>query len=290
MAGLETPNSGEVTLAGRTPRPGSPLVRMMFQDARLLPWRRVLDNVALGLPKERREEAKPGRPGRGRAGGAGRRLAEHPLRRAAAAGGPGAGAGLAAQRPPARRAAGRARCADAAGDAGADRARLAGAWLHRRPGHPRRRGGGRPGGPDHRPRGRAGRARPASRSAAAARPRRAALHRDQDDDPRSRCSARDRNRPSACTRWRRRTRWMAREPAGAWRRRPARHNQTDFTSTDRERMESDDDRGNVAADDRAATTDEARCGAGIGHGAAPDAGRELAPFACRAGRRLGGSA
>jgi sulfonate transport system ATP-binding protein len=58
MAGLETPSSGEVTLAGEEPQPGGPLVRMMFQDARLLPWRRVLANVALGLPTERREEAK----------------------------------------------------------------------------------------------------------------------------------------------------------------------------------------------------------------------------------------
>lgn len=58
MAGLETPSSGGVTLAGEEPRPGGPLVRMMFQDARLLPWRRVLANVSLGLPKERRQEAK----------------------------------------------------------------------------------------------------------------------------------------------------------------------------------------------------------------------------------------
>src|SRR5215203_1414070 len=57
MAGLESPNTGVVALAGEPPRPGSSLVRMMFQDARLLPWRRVLENVSLGLPAERKAEA-----------------------------------------------------------------------------------------------------------------------------------------------------------------------------------------------------------------------------------------
>src|SRR5215204_5927799 len=57
MAGLDTPNSGVVALAGEPPRPGSPLVRMMFQDARLLPWRRVIDNVGLGLPVGRKADA-----------------------------------------------------------------------------------------------------------------------------------------------------------------------------------------------------------------------------------------
>lgn len=57
MAGLETPTAGDVALGGETPRPGSALLRMMFQDARLLPWKRVVDNVALGLPKERRADA-----------------------------------------------------------------------------------------------------------------------------------------------------------------------------------------------------------------------------------------
>jgi sulfonate transport system ATP-binding protein len=57
MAGLDTPNSGVVALAGEPPLPGSPLVRMMFQDARLLPWRRVIDNVGLGLPVGRKADA-----------------------------------------------------------------------------------------------------------------------------------------------------------------------------------------------------------------------------------------
>jgi sulfonate transport system ATP-binding protein len=57
MAGLDTPSSGVVTLAGEPPRPGNSLVRMMFQDARLLPWRRVIDNVGLGLSGDRKVEA-----------------------------------------------------------------------------------------------------------------------------------------------------------------------------------------------------------------------------------------
>ncbi|MBL8129754.1 MAG: ATP-binding cassette domain-containing protein, partial [Chloroflexia bacterium] len=58
LAGLEEPTAGSVLLERHEPRPGSPLVRLMFQDARLLPWRRVLDNVSLGLPGDRRPEAQ----------------------------------------------------------------------------------------------------------------------------------------------------------------------------------------------------------------------------------------
>src|SRR5215216_1786954 len=57
MAGLDTPDRGVVALAGEPPLPGSPLVRMMFQDARRLPWRRVIDNVGLGLPVGRKADA-----------------------------------------------------------------------------------------------------------------------------------------------------------------------------------------------------------------------------------------
>jgi sulfonate transport system ATP-binding protein len=58
LAGLEEPTAGSVLLERHEPRPGSPLVRLMFQDSRLLPWRRVLDNVALGLSNDRRAEAE----------------------------------------------------------------------------------------------------------------------------------------------------------------------------------------------------------------------------------------
>ncbi|CAL1239927.1 ATP-binding cassette domain-containing protein [Candidatus Methylocalor cossyra] len=56
-AGLDRPDAGMVTVDGR-PLPG-PCgdIRVMFQDARLLPWKRVVDNVGLGLPGRWRGEA-----------------------------------------------------------------------------------------------------------------------------------------------------------------------------------------------------------------------------------------
>jgi sulfonate transport system ATP-binding protein len=47
IAGLERPDDGAVLFQGGT----IPETRVMFQDARLLPWRRVRDNVTLGLPR-----------------------------------------------------------------------------------------------------------------------------------------------------------------------------------------------------------------------------------------------
>ena len=47
IAGLETPDEGQVAIEGTTG--DKPELRMMFQDARLLPWKTVLQNVMLGL-------------------------------------------------------------------------------------------------------------------------------------------------------------------------------------------------------------------------------------------------
>ncbi len=49
LAGLETPSSGEVRLGDAPSAAARDDVRIMFQEARLLPWRTVLQNVKLGL-------------------------------------------------------------------------------------------------------------------------------------------------------------------------------------------------------------------------------------------------
>ncbi len=46
IAGLEAPDTGTIRIGAQGERPD---VRIMFQEARLLPWKSVLDNVALGL-------------------------------------------------------------------------------------------------------------------------------------------------------------------------------------------------------------------------------------------------
>jgi sulfonate transport system ATP-binding protein len=47
IVGLETPQSGNISLGAAAN--GEMDIRIMFQDARLLPWKRILPNVMLGL-------------------------------------------------------------------------------------------------------------------------------------------------------------------------------------------------------------------------------------------------
>ncbi len=50
-AGLEAADAGSVEITDEAGRPGARgSVRIMFQEARLLPWKTVVDNVRLGLP------------------------------------------------------------------------------------------------------------------------------------------------------------------------------------------------------------------------------------------------
>jgi sulfonate transport system ATP-binding protein len=49
LAGLDQPSDGKIVIGG-DPVSGRVVdARLMFQDARLLPWRRVLDNIGIGL-------------------------------------------------------------------------------------------------------------------------------------------------------------------------------------------------------------------------------------------------
>ncbi|QQJ98501.1 ATP-binding cassette domain-containing protein [Burkholderia ambifaria] len=56
VAGLETPSSG--ALATRGEGGGALDTRIMYQDARLLPWKTVLQNVMLGLGRGARDRAR----------------------------------------------------------------------------------------------------------------------------------------------------------------------------------------------------------------------------------------
>jgi len=58
VAGLEGATEGSLRVDAKEVNGLSGDTRIMFQDARLLPWRRVIDNVALGLPKDKRPAAE----------------------------------------------------------------------------------------------------------------------------------------------------------------------------------------------------------------------------------------
>jgi NitT/TauT family transport system ATP-binding protein len=53
VSGLTPPTSGTIRVDGMTPRDARETVSFIFQDATLLPWRTVSDNVGLGLELER---------------------------------------------------------------------------------------------------------------------------------------------------------------------------------------------------------------------------------------------
>jgi sulfonate transport system ATP-binding protein len=48
ISGLDSPSRGSILVDGRPVTRQLPEARIMFQDARLLPWRRVLENVGIG--------------------------------------------------------------------------------------------------------------------------------------------------------------------------------------------------------------------------------------------------
>lgn len=58
IAGLETPSDGGVLIDGEPLRGRNKAARVMFQDARLLQWKHVLENVGLGLKKDSRQRAE----------------------------------------------------------------------------------------------------------------------------------------------------------------------------------------------------------------------------------------
>jgi sulfonate transport system ATP-binding protein len=53
IAGLESADAGDLRFDGAAPGVGD--ARLMFQEPRLLPWARVLDNVEVGLGSRRRD-------------------------------------------------------------------------------------------------------------------------------------------------------------------------------------------------------------------------------------------
>ena len=57
LSGLEKPTDGEILMGGKALAGLNRQACIMFQDGRLLPWKRVLENVELGLKGDHHEEA-----------------------------------------------------------------------------------------------------------------------------------------------------------------------------------------------------------------------------------------
>lgn len=58
IAGLDQPSAGSISLDGRPVTGVNPRVRVVFQDHRLLPWKKTLENVAFCLGSEWTERAR----------------------------------------------------------------------------------------------------------------------------------------------------------------------------------------------------------------------------------------
>lgn len=58
LAGLDTPTQGQLKAGNTALAASREDIRLMFQDSRLLPWKRVIDNVGLGLDGDWRGRAQ----------------------------------------------------------------------------------------------------------------------------------------------------------------------------------------------------------------------------------------
>lgn len=59
MAGLDSASSGNLVVNGVDLKDRNPLAKIMFQEGRLLPWKKVYDNVALGLKSDEQKVEIP---------------------------------------------------------------------------------------------------------------------------------------------------------------------------------------------------------------------------------------
>jgi sulfonate transport system ATP-binding protein len=66
LAGLDVPDQGTITIGGDASARSHAAVRMIFQDARLLPWQTAVANVTLGLRPDRKGTPRDEREARAR--------------------------------------------------------------------------------------------------------------------------------------------------------------------------------------------------------------------------------